>query len=143
MAEFRPVTERNIKLGIGQCAVLPGYRLGIALPTMYQCNLYFGQIISDFLDANIISRKMRYHVDLKNGSTIDLFSANGNTRGRRFHELLIDQNIDHEIVWTCLAHMATLQYHAWQHKADLKRIERANITLDQMNERIDRYQIYN
>lgn len=110
MFDFRPDTTHNIKLGIGQCVALPGYRLGIALPTVYQCEQLFFDIIDDILDENIISRQTRFRFELENGSIIDIFRAGENARGKRFDELIIDPSIDYHIIYRCLIPQLSLRY---------------------------------
>lgn len=124
MIDFRPITNYNIKLGIGQCVAMPGYKLGIAVPVMHQCDLYFDQIVNDFLDQNFINRKTRYRVELKNKSSIEVFLASDTARGKRFHELIISPFINHDVVWNCLAYMFARPYNELEYKEYLK--ERAN-----------------
>lgn len=95
------------------CEELPRYRIAIAVPSMDAVNN-----IVNIVSMNIEDDKADFHISkthssilFSNGSCIDIFVGNENSRGKRAHLLIVDEAIDKELVSCVLRPMETWDYY--------------------------------
>ena len=92
MTDFRPATIQNINLGTGQYLALSGYKLGIAAKNRERAKHQYDEVMDRIVDRELVQRAVdstaNCFIQFKNGSTIDIFTASDNARGKGSTNLL-------------------------------------------------------
>lgn len=95
---------------IRDCVHKPHYRAGIFTTTTQDAKRIYADamiaIVQDEEERSALNRRIDHSsqmfVSFNNGSFIKFISASENARGNRFHSVLYDKNIDHEILVTII-----------------------------------------
>ena len=95
------------------CEELPRYRVRIAVPSMDAVNNIVSIIGMNIEDdkADFRISKTNSSILFSNGSYIDIFVGNGNSRGKKAHLLIVDKTIDEEFVSCVLRPMEAWDYY--------------------------------
>ncbi len=96
------------KGSIRLCTQKPNYKVGVFTKTLQDakeaCSEAIRLIAEDKEESELVSRKavgtFNNCISFTNGSIIKFVRASDNARGHKFHHILYDRNIDHELLAT-------------------------------------------
>ena len=111
------LSDSTIEESLTLCIDNPRYMVGVAVHDSgigYGAILRVESLIADKGAQDDISRIYKQvgnsRIELKNGSAIYIFTANESSRGKAFHEIVVDKNIDKEIIDMVLIPTEKMQY---------------------------------
>ncbi len=95
------------------CTQKPNYKVGVFTGTIQDAKRVCSEVIEliseDKEESESVNREAVGYISFTNGSIIKFVRASDNARGRRFHHILYDRNIDHRLL-VCVVKPTEIRY---------------------------------